>query len=191
MIEIDRNDDTSLIVNTGKQGGGTRNMTQVNMITGVTGNTITVRNPFIYDFSVGSPKVKFYFISITQNSGVENLKLDHTGFTGGGYNVYIQYCDSCWFKGVDLGFATGYHFVILGTLNMEIRNSYIHDGGSGPDNSGVSFYGNYLYGGNSSAKIENNIFNKDFPAIELNNSSSGFISVITIPMGRRRSSGQT
>jgi hypothetical protein len=174
MIEIDRDDDTSLIVNTGGQGGGTRNMTQVNMITGVSGNTITVRNPFIYDFSTGNPKVKYYFGGITQNSGVENLKVDHTGFTSGGYNFMHQYCDSCWLKGIESAFATGYHFVVLGTLNSEIRDSYIHDGGSGPDNSGLSFYGNYRYGGNSSAKIENNIFNKDFPAIELNNSSSGF-----------------
>ena len=57
---------------------------------------------------------------------------------------------------------------------MELRDSFIHDGGSGPDNSGFNFYGNYLYGANANAKIENNIFNKDFPAIELNNSSSGF-----------------
>jgi hypothetical protein len=79
--------------------------------------------------------VKFYFGGITRNSGVENLKLDHGGFSGGGYNFLLQYCDSCWIKGVDSGRATGY---------------------------------------NSSAKTENNIFNKDFPAIELNNSSSGF-----------------
>ncbi len=174
MIEIDRADDTTLIVNTGNQGGGTRNMTQVNMITAVNGFTITVRNPLIYDFSTGSPKVKFYFSGVTQNSGVENLKLDHTGFSGGGYNFFIQYCDSCWLKGVELAFATGFHFIILGALNLEVRDSYIHDGATGPDNSGLCFYGNYLYGGNSSAKIENNIFNKNFPAVELNNSSSGF-----------------
>src|SRR5262249_44029773 len=86
MIEIDRDDDTNLIVNTGHQGGGTRNMTQVNMITAVSGNTITVRNPLIYDFSVGNPQVKYYFPQFTKNSGVENLKVDHTGFpTGSGY----------------------------------------------------------------------------------------------------------
>ena len=174
MIEIDRADDTNLVVNTGNQGGGTRNLTQVNMITAVSGNTITVRNPLIYDFSTGSPAVKFYFGGITRNSGVENLKIDHTGFTGGGYNFFGQYCDSCWLKGIESGFATGYHFVFLGMLNMEVRNSFIHDGGYGPDNSGLNFYGNYQYGANSSVKIENNIFNKDFPAISLNNSSSGF-----------------
>ena len=173
MIEIDRADDTSLIVNTGNQGGGTRNMTQVNMITAVNGFTITVRNPLIYDFTAGSPAVKFYYGGVTQKSGVENLKLDHTGFSGG-YNSLDQYCDSCWFSGVESSHASGYHFVMLGTLNLELRSSFIHDGATGPDNSGFNFYGNYLYGANSSAKIENNIFNKNFPAIELNGSSSGF-----------------
>ena len=116
MIEIDTADDTNLIVNTGRQGGGTRNMTQVNMITAVSGNTITMRNPLIYDFAAGSPRVKFYFGGITRNSGVENLKLDHGGFSGGSYNFLLQYCDSCWIKGVDSGRATGYHFIIVGTL---------------------------------------------------------------------------
>jgi hypothetical protein len=99
--------------------------------------------------------------------------LDRTSASGG-YNFLLQYCDSCWIKGVDSGRAMSYHLIILGTLNLELRDSYIHDGGSGPNNSGFNFYGNYLYGANSSAKIENNIFNKDFPAIELNGSSSGF-----------------
>ncbi len=172
MIEIDRSDDTTLVVNTGNQGGGARNMTQVNMVTAVSGNTITVRNPLIYDFGAGSPAVKYYYAGITKNSGIESLKVDHAGFSGG-YNFVVQYCDSCWLKGLDSTFASGYHFVVLGTLNVEIRDSYIHDGGSGPNNSGANFYGNYLYGTNSSAKIENNIFNKDSPPIELNNSTSG------------------
>ena len=107
MIEIDRADDTALVVNTGKQGGGTRNVTQVNMITAVSGNTVTVRNPLIYDFMAGTPRVKFYFVGITKNSGMENLKLDHAGFTTGGYNSMIQYCDSCWLKGVDSGQCNG------------------------------------------------------------------------------------
>ncbi len=169
MIEIDRDDDTNLIVM--KDGPG-RNMTQVNMITGVSGSTVAVRNPFFYDFSKGNPKVKFTFPTVTHNSGVENMKFDHDGFTGC-YFFMTQYCDSCWVKGVESARAQGYHFITMGTLNAEFRDSYIHDGSSGPNNSGINFYGNYQYGANSSGKIENNIFNKNFPAIEINNSSSG------------------
>ena len=171
MIEIDREDDPALVV--GPTGNGTRNVTQVNVVTGVLGSTVTVRNPMFYDFSTGSPKVKFYYTGIAQKAGLEDMKLDHAG-AGSGAGVNIWYCDSCWVKGVESASPSGYHFVMLGTVNTELRDSFIHDGGSGPNNSGFNFYGNYLYGANSSAKIENNIFNKDFPAIELNNSSSGF-----------------
>ena len=173
MIEIDRDDDPALVVNTGNQGGGRRNITQLNMITAVSGNTLTLRNPMFYDFSTGNPAIKNIFRGITQNSGVEALKIDHAGFSGGS-NFNVNYCDSCWLKGVESATSTGYHFVMLGTLNLELRDSYVHDGGSGPNNSGFNFYGNYSYGANSNARIENNIFNRDFPAIELNGSSSGF-----------------
>ena len=120
MIEIDRDDDPNLVVNTGNQGGGTRNVTQVNLVTAVNGDTITLRNPFIYDFSSGNPKIKFYFTGIIRNSSVEDLKLEHDGFTPSRYNFLVQFCDSCWLKGIESAHATGYHFVMDATLNMEV-----------------------------------------------------------------------
>ena len=170
MIEIDRDDDPNLVVNPG--GGNTRGVTQVNMITAINGNVVTVRNPFFYDFSTGNPKIKFYFVQFLSNSGVENLKLDHGGVSGN-TNFFVNFADRCWIKGVESAFAVSYHFIFTGTLNMELRDNFVHDGGSGPNNSGFNVFGNYTFGGNSNAKIENNIFNKCFPAIEINNSSSG------------------
>lgn len=172
MIEVDRADDPALVV--GPQGGNGRNVTQVNMITAVNGNVLTLRNPWDYDFSTGSPQVKWYFSPITQLSGVEDLKIDHQYAQASGFNFDIQYCDSCWVKGVESAHAYGYHFIAPGgTLNLELRNNFVHDGTTGPDNSGFNMYGDYRYGAHSSAKIENNIFNNDFPAIEINNSTSG------------------
>jgi hypothetical protein len=102
------------------------------------------------------------------------MYLDHSGFGAGQYNFQIEYCDQCWIKGVESGFATGYHFIVCcGTLNFEFRDNFVHDGGVGPNNSGLNMYGSYTYGGDSSTKIENNIFNNNFPSIEINNSSSG------------------
>src|SRR5262249_45876711 len=64
---------------------------------------------------------------------------------------------------------------ILGTLNLEVRDSFIHDAQTyGPNNAGIAVYGTTLYGSNSSGKLENNIFDRFFPAIEMQNSSSGF-----------------
>src|SRR5262249_35067270 len=171
MIEIDRLNDSNF---TFRPDRTDRAVTQVNMITAINGNTITVRNPLIYDFTAGSPRVKFFF-EITRNSGIENLRLDHAGATtSSAYISLIQFCDSCWLKGVQSGNTHSNHFIIVGTLNFEVRDCYIHDSGAGPGNSGLNFYGSYQDGANSSAKIENNIFNKDFPAIIMNQSSSGF-----------------
>jgi len=170
MIEIDRDDDPAVVVST---IGGARYTRQVNLITAISGTTVTVKNPLLADFNTGSPKIKWTFIN-TSFSGIEDLKLDHS--TGGsGTNMSFQYCYACWLKGVESYKPAGYHMVILGTLNIEIRDSFIHDAQTfGNNNGGFAVYGNPPYGSNSSGKIENNIFDKLFPAIEMQNSSSGF-----------------
>jgi hypothetical protein len=170
MIEVDRDNEAGLVVST---AGGSRHLRQVNVITAISGNTVTVRNPLIWDFTTGNPKIKFTF-STTKRSGVEDVKLDHTS-TSGCVNFAVEYCDSCWIKGVESYMPSGYHFTILGTVNGEMRDSYVREAQTfGANNAGAAFYGSAQYGSNSSWKLENNIFNKNFPAIELQNSSSGF-----------------
>ena len=171
IIEVDRDNDPNLVVST---TGGTRHIRQMNMITSVSGNVITVKNPLIWDFSTGNPKVKFTF-STTRLSGIENLKLDHQGTSGCGNNMLWQYCYGCWLKGIHSFKPANYHMTIVGTLNSEIRDSFIADAQTyGANNAGIASYGSGQYGSNSSMKIENNIFNRVFPGIELQNSSSGF-----------------
>ena len=170
VIEIDRDNDPNIVVST---TGGTRHIRQVNMITAVNGNTVTVKNPLIWDFSSGNPKIKFTFSS-TRLSGIEDLKLDHSG-TSGCTNLMLQYCYGCWLKGIHSYKPASYHMTIAATLNGEIRDSFISDAQTyGADNAGLQVYGNSQYGSNSSWKIENNIFNRVFPGVELQNSSSGF-----------------
>lgn len=170
MIEMDRDNDPNFVVST---IGGARHLRQVNMITAVNGNTVTVKNPLIWDFSTGNPQVKFTFAFI-QYSGVEDVKLDHSG-SSGCTNFFLQYCYACWVKGVYSYKPAGYHFTILGTLNGEFRDSFVSDAQTyGNNNGGLAVYGSPSYGSNSSWKIENNIFNRVFPGVELQNSSSGF-----------------
>jgi hypothetical protein len=170
MIEIDRDDDPDFVTST---VGGQRHIKQVNIITSVHDNTVSVRNPLIWDFSTGDPRIKWTFEN-TRFSGVEDLKLDHAG-TSGCQNFMLQYCYGCWVKGVHSHKPSGYHIVILGTLNGEIRDSFIADAQTyGANNGGLVFYGTAKYGSNSSWKVENNIFDRVFPGVELQNSSSGF-----------------
>lgn len=167
MIEVDRADDPTYTTTIGSNG---RSVSQVNMITAINGSVVTVRNPWFADFSSGSPRVKFYYSVVKTRVGVEHLRLEHNTTTA---NMNFWYCDSCWLKGVESARSVGYHFTVLGTLNVEFRDCYVHHGATGPNNSGINFYGNDLYGANSSARVENSIFNQNFPAIEINNSSSG------------------
>jgi hypothetical protein len=170
MIEIDRDDDPAVVIST---TGGSRHVSQLNVIAAVGSNTITVRNPLHWDFSVGNPRIKWVFTS-TRLSGVEDLKLDHSD-TKGCTNFMLQYCYGCWLKGIHSYKPSGYHIMIMGTLNGEARDSFISDAQTyGPNNGGLVFYGNGEYGSNSSWKIENNILNRVFPGVELQNSSSGF-----------------
>ncbi len=170
MIEIDRDNDPSLVVST---VGGSRHLRQVNVVVAVSGNSVTVRNPLIWDFTAGNPRVKWTFVN-TRNSGVEDMKLDHSN-TSGCNNFAVEYCDSCWIKGVESFMPSGYHFTIIATVNGEFRDSYVREAQTfGANNAGTAFYGSPTYGSNSNWKIENNIFNRNFPAIELQNSSSGF-----------------
>jgi hypothetical protein len=190
MIDIDREDDTNLIVNTGSQAGGTRNLVQVNMITGISGTTITVRNPLHYDFTTGTPKIRDYFPGggYTQLSGVENIKMDFQ--TTSTATLFVQGCDRCWVKGVELANDNTYNTTICcGALNFEIRNSFIHDGGSGPNNSGIRLYGNYIYGGVSNFRVENNISNKVFPVVEINQSAGGGVVLYNYNYGTNQQGG--
>ena len=189
MIELSRDDDPTVVVST---RGGSRYTRQVNLITAISGTTVTVKNPLIADFNTGNPRVQFTFAN-TRFSGIEDLKLDHTGASGGN-NLMWQYCYACWMKGVESFKAAGYHMVIVATLNMELRDSFIHDSQTyGANNAGLAVYGNPLYGSNSSGKIENNIFDRLFPAIELKTARAGFTLAITtrsrLNVGRKIQSG--
>ena len=172
MIEIDRADDTSLIPFFGSWSPSNgRSIVQVNVITAISGNTIAVRNPLIFDFASGNPKVKAFYPARLSRTGVEDLKVDLQGQTGAA--VEITNCDSCWVRGVDIGNGGNYMILVDSSVNLEIRDSWIHDGGFGPNHAGISFQSDYRYWCSSSAKVENNIINKAFPNVEINNCSSG------------------
>jgi Domain of unknown function (DUF4082)/Putative Ig domain len=172
MIEISRTDDPNLIpfFNSWSPSNG-RSIVQVDVITAMSGNTITVRNPLFFDFASGSPQVKFYYPYSISRVGIEDLKIDLQGQSG--FAIQVQGCDSCWLKGADIGNGGNYMVFVDSSVNLEIRDNFIHDGGAGPNHSGIAFQSDYRYGGSSNAKVENNIINKEFPNIEINNDSSG------------------
>jgi hypothetical protein len=168
MIEMDQPNPWTSDPNSYDAGRAIR---QVNIITGVNGNMITFRNPFVLDFTSGS--FVMYYTPFTWLSGVEALKLDYTTGTYSGVNFPVEICDSCWVKGVESSHARGYVIFLAGTVNSEIRDSYFHDGGAGPDNEGLVGQGSWEWGGNSNNKFENNIINNIYPNIQFYSTNSG------------------
>jgi hypothetical protein len=172
MIELERDDDPDFVKNLAVTGES-RSLRQVNRISAIAGNQITVVNPLFIDYTTGRPEIHQLFVS-TAFSGIEDLTLDHSTSSAAGV-TNVNYCYACWIKGVESSRPYGYHFVITATLNFEVRDSYVHEARTyGPNNAGLAFYGNARYGSNSNAKIENNIFDRLSPAVELQNGSSGF-----------------
>lgn len=172
MIQIARNNDPALIV--ARSDRNSRMMIQQNVITAINGNVLSLRNPLLYDYTTGNPLVTFRYTN-TRLTGVEDLKIDHTGFTSGPENFLIAFCDSCWIKGVESAVAANSHFTVQATVNVEFRDDYVRDGPSGPNNSGIRFRGAWEFwgGANSHFRIENNVFNNTGPPLLLSQASNG------------------
>jgi hypothetical protein len=167
-IEVTRNDPAGLV--NGPDGWAGKNTVQLNVITGIAGNVVTVRNPWIADFTAANSGqvIQYYPLALRKGVGLEDIGIDFANGTAGSGVIRPQGCDSCWIKGVEVSRAVGYVIYGYNALNIELRDSFVHDGGAGPNNSGFGTYGSDIYGVSANAKIENNIFNMEFPAIEMN-----------------------
>lgn len=155
---------------------------QTNKITNISGTgpyTVTLRNPLIFDFTTGTPKVTGIVNNVRVGIGLEDLKLDHSaGLSGNASSLWVGYCDSCWVKGIESYMSRSFHIAFNDpTLNCEVRDSFIHrDQTPGNNNSGIRAAG-VDGSAHSHAKFENNIFDRNFPAIELNYGGSAGIVV--------------
>ena len=125
-------------------------------ITAINGNTITI-NPGIYLVTAsptGQAARKLTW-GITM-AGLENIRLNGNGT--GAVAVWIKNALYCWVKGVESYNCAGGngfgHIETYFSKGIEIRDSYIHTGGT--HQSGRS-YGIDFYYWNSDHKIENNI----------------------------------
>jgi hypothetical protein len=156
--------------------GSTHDSKQMLLITAVNGNQVTVTPPLIWTFSE-NPVVLYSFIGLQQFAGLEDMKIDHDG-GGSGASFMIDQCYGCWVKGIHSHKPGGYHTYILDSLNGEVRDSFFVDSQSyGSDNAGLNVRGTTNAGENQGAvtafKFENNIFDKCFPGVEMQNASSG------------------
>jgi hypothetical protein len=162
MIKIDRDDDPSLVHST---DGKNRHIGQLVMITSIDRDTITLSSPLFWDFTA-NPQLTL-FPSVLTFVGIEDLAIDHASEVSG-YGFSLDQCYGCWVLNVTTIKPPGYHLIAFNSLNCEIRDSFQDDSRDyGQDRAGILLYEN-----NTAFKIENNIFYRTFPGVQLSNSSS-------------------
>jgi len=154
----------------------THDAKQMALITAISRSTITVTPPLIWSFSP-HPVLLYSFIGINRFVGLEDMKVDHAQGKSGA-SFMLDQCYGCWVRGMYSYKPGGYHTYVLDSLLGEIRDCYFLDSQSyGANNAGLNVRGTTNGGVNQGAvtgfKFENNIFDKTFPGVELQNASSG------------------
>lgn len=155
-----------------------RIINQVVMVKSVSGTTVNITAPLVWDFTnnpILTEQNPYGGKQPTIGLGLENFGItltnSLTGAKGSGavYLIYSGCLRDSWFSNLDMSYALNYQFYIYSSANCAIRNCSIHDGlFSGPNHSGL----NMEY--DSGFLIENNIFaNGVFPGIEFNGGVMG------------------
>jgi hypothetical protein len=133
-------------------------MTQINRVTGVSGNTVTLERPLYIDYT-SAPQA--FTLKMVENVGLEDLRLQSTASSGSGIvykNVNIESCARCWVHNVESDWAVDRsHIYLSDVYGCEISNNYVNEGYN--HNSGLD-YAIFLEFRGSENLIQNNIIRK-------------------------------
>ena len=136
----------------------TRSQQQGVIVTGVSGNNITI-SPGIYmpNWRSGQkPQVQFANTTITLD-GLENLTFDNTNCgTCSTSSVMVSNCSQCWVSGVRGIYANRSHIHLLGCVHCTLQENYFYKNASG----GTVSYGLDVMSGWNNL-IVSNIFQQD------------------------------
>jgi hypothetical protein len=128
---------------TGWRPGGHSWQTEMFLVTGVSGNTVTISRPLHHpNWSTGqSPQVVAF--SAIQQDGVENLWVDSSGDEGssgspGPSGIAIVYCYQCWVSGVAATNSGSRDIYVYQDINSVVQHSYVYGNPVGyGDNTGI------------------------------------------------------
>lgn len=145
----------------GADGSGNdikRAMMQVDRVTAVSGNKLSLERPLYLTFSA-SQKPAINYMAPTYGLGIESLQLYRTGSGVGGYNICMGTVAESWVKDVASVDAAGaecdYHVEMNDCYACEVRECWFQGGGvNGPGQD----YGVYLTNDVSDALVEDNVF---------------------------------
>jgi hypothetical protein len=136
----------------------TKAMVQIDRVTAVNGNTVTLERPLYYDYSNAPQAFK---LSMVENAGLENLRVQSTASSGSGIvfkNINLESCAHCWVHNVESDWAVDRsHIYLSDVYGSEISNNYVYEGYN--HNSGAN-YAIFLEFRGSENLIQNNIIQK-------------------------------
>jgi len=158
----------------GEQFGAAGNadlMGQTFLVTNISGNTLDVTPPVMWDYSA-SQSPYLYILPHTQGilAGLENVKL-HGNNSGLRANVQMDLTAYCWIKDVEGDNAAGDHVWIAYSMGAEVRHNYFHDGfNHGPGTTDDALKLNWKVTG---CLITDNIFQRMHGCVMMNYGAAG------------------
>lgn len=148
-------------------GGGDFFRRQMAMVTAKTATTLTF-SPALHE-NYSSALIARANVAQLQTDyvGIEDLTID---FSNGEatFGIEFEQCYGCWIKGVRVSRATNYAFYFFDSLRCELRRSTA-DQRKATGTNGAGF----LFNRSFACLIEDNIFHRFFPSLEVNQGSSG------------------
>jgi len=148
--------------------GYDRSRGQVVRLVDKTATTITIDPPLHYDLPATlKPRLYVDRAAAVFSSGMENLVLDMAN-SPSGYGASLGVSYGSWFKNVSVLHTKNYPLGIGMAVNCEVRESYISETQTGGTN-----HAGLLFSMATSCLIEDNIFLKVFPLLEMNGNASG------------------
>ncbi len=144
---------------------GTNNIGQIQKVTAITGNVVTLDQPLRVDYSPYEPQIATLNTPMT-NAGVENLKItrDFSAATSteidrnNKFTIRIAYAADCWVRGCDLYKCFGGHVGMEYATHNEVRGNYFEE--AHEYDGGGSGYGVRLEYYSCQNLVENNIYRK-------------------------------
>jgi hypothetical protein len=129
------------------------------MVTGVSGNTLQLEDPLVWDFNV-NPRLKPETLRGMRWSGIEDLTITADSSFGGEF-IQLWKTYATWIKNVETAWGNGNsHIQLHSCLRSDVRDCYIHDTFSTSDGYGILTVAGWSgdRAGCTGLLIENNIF---------------------------------
>lgn len=159
-LVIDQVNDGVEVVNVDDESrdGGTRALSQMTMVTAVSGQNLTIDPPLYHAYAQAQRPQVWKLTAVTGYAGVEDLQIERVSPTGfeGYSNFKLIACAYCWVKNVESKMAQFRHVDLDRSFRSEVRDSYFNDGMN--HGTGGFAYGVVAANRSTDNLIENNIF---------------------------------